>query len=60
MFSRVEFGWNISERTKDFFIDEYFYAPLGGQPNIPIPAEFIVGSTALEFLGIPGMLRSIH
>jgi iron complex outermembrane receptor protein len=56
MFSRVEFGWNISERTKDFFIDEYFYAPLGGQPNIPIPSEFIVGSTALEFLGIPGML----
>ena len=29
---------------------------LGGQPNIPIPSEFIVGSTALEFLGIPGML----
>ncbi|MBY0563842.1 MAG: TonB-dependent receptor [Hyphomonadaceae bacterium] len=61
-FSSWEFGFNYSQREKDKTSIESFLdldCP-GVTPNnqctVPIPANLLQGSTALDFLGIPGMV----
>jgi iron complex outermembrane recepter protein len=56
--SSVELGANFSEREKskrsvEAFID---LANPGATGAVPIPAQALIGSTELAFLGIPGMV----
>jgi iron complex outermembrane receptor protein len=61
-FSSWEFGINYSERTKDKTSIEAFVdldcpgATPNNQCGVAVPTQFLQGSTALGFLGIPGMI----
>ncbi len=56
-FSSMEFGVNYSERSKDKTSIESFVDLIGGNnQSVPIPTQFRTGSTALDFIGIPGMI----
>lgn len=60
-FSSWEFGVNYSERTKDkTSIESFVDLNCGVNPvnscAVPIPTALRQGSTALDFLGIPGMV----
>jgi iron complex outermembrane receptor protein len=54
--SSIEFGVNVSERSKSFVSDEWFLRLPGGAASAPIPTSVRLGSTSLAFLGIPGMV----
>lgn len=60
-FSSWEFGINYSERTKDkTSIESFVDLDCGINPDnscaVPVPAQFLQSPTALNFLGIPGMI----
>lgn len=59
IFNRVEFGINATSRDKTYIVDEYFLAPKDGAKETAIPANLIVGSTKLDFLGITGGMLSV-
>lgn len=68
IFSSVEFGVNFTDRSKTKRSEESFLVlPIDAaarainpadesDQNIPIPSQYILGSTNLGFLGIPGMI----
>lgn len=49
----VEAGVNISAREKSKRSDEAFLRLTG---TAPVPSDLIIGSTSLDFIGIPGMI----
>jgi iron complex outermembrane receptor protein len=56
-FSSWEFGVNYSEREKTHTSDEAFVDLIGGNnQNVAIPASFLQQPTALDFIGVPGMV----
>lgn len=55
-FTTIEFGVSYSQRTKSKRADEWFIGLANGQAEAAIPANLILGSTELGFLGIPGMV----
>jgi iron complex outermembrane recepter protein len=52
----IDFGGNYSERTKDLVNDEWFLRVKGNPANVSIPANALVGTTSLAFIGIGGMV----
>lgn len=52
----VEAGINVTGREKSFRADEFFLGLQGGATAVAVPTEFRLGTTALDFLGIPGMI----
>ncbi len=54
--SDVVFGANYTQREKSRTSEEYFIRLAGGASTAVIPDEYFQGSTALSFLGIPGMV----
>lgn len=54
--SSVQLGVNISNREKTKIVDEHFVQIASGAPFELVPSQYILGSTALDFLGIDGML----
>ncbi|WP_448577776.1 TonB-dependent receptor [Thermaurantiacus sp.] len=55
----VQYGMNYSFRTKRLTPDEFFLqlkANTDGKTSVPVPNEFRLGTTALDFLGVPGMI----
>ncbi|MBL8537285.1 MAG: TonB-dependent receptor [Hyphomonadaceae bacterium] len=59
--SSIEFGFNYSERTKDkTSIESFLDLDCGVNPvnscTVPIPTNLLTSPTALDFLGIPGMV----
>ncbi|NEX92362.1 TonB-dependent receptor [Caulobacter sp. 17J65-9] len=55
-FDSVEFGLNLTDRTKTLDNEEWFLKVAGHPASVPIPASAITGTTALDFIGIPGMV----
>jgi iron complex outermembrane receptor protein len=58
-FRSVEVGANYTYRTKSLTPDEFFLglvANSDGRTSVPIPADALLAPTALEFLGISGMV----
>lgn len=58
-FKNVQFGMNYSMRDKSLTPDEYFLqlkANTDGKTSVPVPPEFRLGTTKLDFIGIPGMI----
>ncbi len=60
-FSSMEFGFNYSEREKNkTSIEAFVDLDCGVNPAnscaVPVPAQFLQDPTALDFLGIPGMI----
>jgi len=56
LFKAVNFGVNYSDRSK-FKDNRGYYLTAPTWPNDgPIPEEFRVGTTSLDFIGIPGIL----
>ena len=56
-FNSWEFGINYSQREKHKTSIEAFVDLIGGNNQVvPVPSEFLLEPTALEFLGIPGMV----
>jgi iron complex outermembrane receptor protein len=66
MFNRWEVGAIYSRRSKDALYTSAFLCPKDANPSctvssgsalsIPIPQEAIVGTVALDYLGVPGMV----
>ena len=54
-FSSIDFGFNYSERQKDFVNDQYFLGVPGGVDAV-VPAAFLLDPTELGYLGIPAVL----
>lgn len=54
----IDFGVNYTSREKSKRSDESFIDLANPGPNnaVPIPADLLIGSTALDFIGIPGMV----
>lgn len=58
-FKNVQFGMNYAIRDKSLTPDEYFLqlkANTNGTTSVPVPPEFRLGTTKLDFIGIPGMI----
>ncbi len=51
-----EFGINQTSREKDKVSAEAFVDLAGGADSVAIPSDLLLGSTELEFLGIPGQV----
>lgn len=62
LFSSLELGLNVTDREKTFSPDQFFLGLKANavDPNrttsVPVPSNLILGSTALGYLGIPGVL----
>ncbi|WP_292070537.1 TonB-dependent receptor [Brevundimonas sp. UBA7534] len=54
-FSSIDFGFNYSERTKEFVNDQYYLGVPGGG-DLAVPAEFLLEPTDLGYLGISEVL----
>ena len=54
-FSSVEFGFNYSERQKDF-VNDQFYLGVPGGGDLIVPGEFLLEPTDLGYLGISEVL----
>ena len=54
-FSSIDFGFNYSERQKDFVNDQYFLGVPGGASAV-VPSQFLLAPTELGYLGIPAVL----
>ncbi|MCV0414803.1 MAG: TonB-dependent receptor [Brevundimonas sp.] len=54
-FSSIDFGFNYSERTKEFINDQYYLGVPGGG-DLAVPAEFLLEPTDLGYLGISEVL----
>ncbi|NBW08337.1 MAG: TonB-dependent receptor [Caulobacteraceae bacterium] len=55
LFSSIDFGFNYTERSKDFVNDQYFLGVPGGASAV-VPAAFLLAPTELGYLGIPAVL----
>lgn len=51
-FSAVKVGLNYTNRDKSLTPDEFFVQPAGGATELPIPAEFLLRPTNLDYLGL--------
>ncbi len=51
-FSAVHVGAAYTDRSKSLAPDEFFIVPAGGATEVPIPAEFLLRSTDLGYLGL--------
>jgi iron complex outermembrane receptor protein len=54
-FSSIDFGFNYTERNKDFVNDQYFLGVPGGASAV-VPAAFLLAPTQLGYLGLPAVL----
>lgn len=54
--SSLEFGINRSRRFKSFDSNEWFLGLAGGALSAVVPTSARLGTTSLDFLGIPGMI----
>ena len=54
-FSSIDFGFNYSEREKEFVNDQYFLGVPGGA-TVAVPTAFLLAPTELGYLGIPAVL----
>lgn len=54
-FSSIDFGFNYTERNKDFVNDQYFLGVPGGASAV-VPSAFLLAPTQLGYLGIPAVL----
>ena len=54
-FSSLEFGFNHSERQKDF-INDQFYLGVPGGGDLVVPSDLLLAPTDLGYLGISGVL----
>ena len=50
--SAVHIGASFTDRTKSLTPDEFFVVPANGATEVPIPAEFLLESTDLGYLGL--------
>jgi iron complex outermembrane recepter protein len=61
-FRSIEFGANYTTRDKTYTPDEFFLGLVANAndpthtTSVPIPADLLLDPTALDFLGIPGMV----
>ncbi|MBC6983401.1 TonB-dependent receptor [Caulobacter sp. 17J80-11] len=55
-FDSVEFGLNLTDRSKTLDNEEWFLKVAGHPASVPIPASAITGTTSLDFIGIDGMV----
>jgi iron complex outermembrane recepter protein len=55
-FSAIKFGMNYTDRSKSLVPDEYFVTLPGGAQVRTIPAEYILQSTSLDYLGLGPIL----
>lgn len=58
-FRSLELGFNYSGRVKTLTPDEYFLsaaASANGTKTVPIPSEYLLSPTALDFIGVSGMV----
>ena len=56
MFSRIDFGANYAERTKDREMNELALYLKGGRAPVLVDPSLVQPSTSLAFAGIPGVL----
>ncbi|MGH6977881.1 MAG: TonB-dependent receptor, partial [Brevundimonas sp.] len=54
-FSSIDFGFNYSERQKDFINDQFYLGTPGGG-DLVVPAEYLLEPTDLGYLGISQVL----
>lgn len=57
--SSVQFGLNFTSRSKNLVPDEYFIgltANTTGNVSVPVPSQYQLGSTNLDFLGLGPMI----
>ena len=54
-FSSLEFGFNHSERTKDF-VNDQFYLGVPGGGDLVVPSNLLLAPTDLSYLGISQVL----
>jgi iron complex outermembrane receptor protein len=54
-FSSIDFGFNYTERQKDFVNDQFFLGVPGGASAV-VPTAFLLDPTELGYLGIPAVL----
>ena len=57
--SSVQAGWNYTTRSKSLVPEEYFLglaANTDGTVSVPIPSEYQMGATDLDFLGLGSMV----
>lgn len=55
-FSSIEFGFTYKERRKAMTADEWYVGLVNEGANVDIPSEYLLEPTALDFLGIGGMI----
>ena len=53
-FSSIDFGINLSDREKSFVNDQFFLGAAGD--TTPIPTQFLLSPTRLDYLGIPAVI----
>jgi iron complex outermembrane receptor protein len=53
-FSSIDFGINLSDREKSFANDQFFLGAAGD--TTPIPTQFLLAPTRLDYLGIPAVI----
>lgn len=56
IFSSVELGLNLNQRSKDVDMMEYQLNLKNGRAPIAVPASFLLGNSSLAFGGIPAIL----
>ncbi|WGM47730.1 Vitamin B12 transporter BtuB [Brevundimonas sp. NIBR10] len=54
-FSAIEFGFNYSERDKEFVNDQFFLGVPGGA-TVAVPSAFLLAPTNLGYLGISSVI----
>ncbi|MXP31906.1 TonB-dependent receptor [Parerythrobacter jejuensis] len=51
-FSKIHLGLSYTNRDKSLTPDEFFVQPAGGATEVPIPADLLLRSTDLGYLGL--------
>ena len=54
-FSAIDFGFNYSERDKEFVNDQFFLGVPGGA-TVQVPTAFLLSPTSLGYLGISSVI----
>lgn len=52
LFSALHVGAAYTDRSKSLTPDEFFVVPANGATELPIPSEFLLRSTDLDYLGL--------
>lgn len=60
VFHRIDFGANLSERTKEMNRSEVYYNLLNGRAPTNVSEDLIIRSTSLGFGGIPGSILAFN